>query len=193
MNVNEQMMLATAHKEYYGKLVVWCRKLINHDPELVDSVEDWVQEAFCRALVADDLPTHANMYGWFLVTCTHIAKNAIQRKGVRHKHLSTQLDAPEALPAADQQASVVTRIDNEDKRQLLNEIVKALTPTEAEVFQGVFVAEDKAESVAKQKGKQVSAIKATIRRIRKKARHIREKNKYQFFLLLMVSFYLLCS
>lgn len=190
---HKQMMYVTIHREYYDKLVSWCRHYISNDPELVDYVEDWVQEAFYRALKDRKFPAHSNKYGWFLVACMHLADNAMQRKGVRHKHISIHLDAPEALPFADIMARVDGWMDKEELLALLEEIVKTLTPTEIEIYQDVLVAEGKAEAVATQKGKSVDAIKATICRIRKKARKIRDTKKFNLFFLLMVSFYFLCS
>lgn len=176
-----QMMYITMHREYYDKLVSWCRNYISNDPELVDYVEDWVQEAFYRALKDRKFPAHPNKYGWFLVACMHLADNAMQRKGVRHKHISIHLDAPKVLPIADTLARVDGWMDKEELQMLIVEIVKTLTPTEIEIYQDVLVAEEKAEAVAAQKGKSVDAIKATIRRIRNKARKVRDTNKFYLF------------
>lgn len=116
-----QMMYITMHREYYDKLVSWCRNYISNDPELVDCVEDWVQEAFYRALKDRKFPTHPNKYGWFLLTCTHLAESAMQRKGVRHKHISIHLNAPGALPAMDPLASVDGWMDEEELWALMEE------------------------------------------------------------------------
>lgn len=195
MEEYEQMMYITLHREYFDKLVLWCINYVNNDPDLRPHAEDWVQEAFYRAVKdRKKFIPHQNKYGWFLSTCKHIADNAMQRKGVRNRHTAIHLDAPDAPPVADTISKIDTWIDREASRAIINRVLSTLTPAELEVYQDVFVGEEKAEDVAERMGKPLSAIKATIRRIRKKARKIREIHRMNNFLLMVVvSFLFLCS
>lgn len=194
MDEQDQMTYIELHRKYFDKLVMWCMNYVNNDPDLRPQTEDWVQEAFYRAVKnKKKFLAHKNKYGWFLITCKHIADSAMQRKGVRHRHTAIYLNAPYAPSITDTISNIDAWMDREESRAIINRVLSSLTPTELEIFHEVFVGEEKAEDVAKRKGKPLSTIKATIRRIRRKARKIRKIFRANYFLLLVVSFLSLCS
>ena len=42
MDSREQELFITLHRDYFKRLVVWCRAYVNNDSELRQSAEDWV-------------------------------------------------------------------------------------------------------------------------------------------------------
>lgn len=191
---HEQEMYIKLHQEYFDKLVMWCICYVNNDPDLRHHAEDWVQEAFYRAIKdRRKFIPHPNKYGWFVCTCKHIADNAMQRKGVRNRRTAFHIDAPDAPSVADTLSRLDAWLDKEESDDIIVRVLSTLTPMQHEIFQEVIVAEEKAEVVANRKGKPLSAIKGIIRKIRKKARKIRDMNQMNYFFLLVVSFHFLCS
>ena len=97
MDRQEERMLVDMHRDNFDDLVLWCRNYVRYDSELLQYAEDWVQEAFFRAIKdKTNLTDHENRVGWFTTTCKHIAGNALQSKDVRDKHIIYYIDSPDA-------------------------------------------------------------------------------------------------
>ena len=170
MNNQELDLFIDLHRKYFQRLVLWCQSYINFDSELRHYAEDWVQEAFLRAInhKGKFIP-HPNKYGWLVVTCEHIVKNAIDRRNTRREHDSFSIDADNLSPVSAGKTQVDKWIESEASKDKINSIISRLTSYEAAVFSEIFINREKEATVATKYEKSLSAIKATIRRIRKKA------------------------
>jgi len=175
MDDHEHILFIKLYNEYFDNLVLWCQSYVNFNSELKYYAEDWVHEAFVRAIKdKDTFITHENQYGWLVVACRHIADNAIQRRDVRRKHTTFSIDAPTAPDVVDLKASIDRWVETEFAADTLNAILKTLTTQELDIYNEIFVNDAKEAEAAAKFDKPLSAIKATVRRIRRKARSFRD-------------------
>jgi DNA-directed RNA polymerase specialized sigma subunit, sigma24 homolog len=178
MDSQERTFFISLHQMYYDRLVSWCQSYVPYDSELKHYVEDWVQEAFFRAMNnKKKFMAHPNKYGWLVLACKHVADNDIQRKITRCKHNQFSLDEPAAPSVIDVKARVDKWIDTEASQEMIASVLSRLTPHERDICNDVLVNKVKEATVAIKFQKSLSAIKDTVHRIRKKARLYREEEK----------------
>lgn len=172
MYSQEDQLLIDMHHKYFKVLVVWCRKYVGYDPELRQYAEDWAQEAFCLAVKEKmKFVAHENKLEWLLNSCKHIANNALRRRGVRNKHVTFSIDSPNAPPIEDMAARVEHWEDREEREATIQKIISVLTENEMAVFIDSFLEGSTQDDTAKKLDKSEDAVKATVRRIRGKAKN----------------------
>ena len=185
MDRQEEKMLADMHSEYFDDLVLWCRNYVRFDSELLQYAEDWVQEAFFRAIKDKvEFSAHENKMGWLTTTCKHIASNAIQKKDARDKYIIFYIDSPDVPPIEDISGRIEDWENQEDRKATIRKVASMLTKNEADVFYDYFLERLSLADIAMKRGKSLEAIKATIRRIRRKVQSdYRNENLIIFFLI----------
>ena len=170
MDSQEEQMLNDMHHEYFDDLVLWCRNYVRFDSELLQYAEDWVQEAFFRAIKDTiNFTTHENKKGWLTTTCKHIASSALKMRVVRDKHIIYYIDSPNAPPIEGTSGRIEDWENNEEGRAAICKVVSLLTKNEADVFNDYFLEGLSQAEIAIKRGKSLVAIRSTIRRIRRKA------------------------
>lgn len=177
------------HEEHFDFLVKLCIHYVGNDSELRHNAEDWVQEAFWRAvMIGDDFVHHKNKLGWLINTCKHYADNDIKRRRVRAKNVGVYLDAPKSQQVEDVTARVDKWAQRVDTKDLLAKVTSVLTEKEYAIYQDYFIEGMSENDVAGKHEKPVSAVKATVRRIRNKGKKLLSGNKFMIFLVCVVSF-----
>lgn len=174
-NLRQEALYDALHRNHFDSLVKFCRNYVNNDPELKHYAEDWVQEAFRRALKARKVFAGDNSdYAWLVVTCKHVADNALQRKKTRTERHGAPLDGPLGESIEDVASSLDCWAMKEHSIDQIDRIRAVLTKAELDVFEQHFSERMTTKAIATNSGKPESAVKAAIRRIREKARRIDE-------------------
>lgn len=163
------------YREHFDMLIKWCHHYVGYDPALISEAEDWVHEAFRRAIRAKrKFLDSYSQYGWLVLTCRHIIDNDLQKKAVRDKRHCLFLDDPNRVPVEDTNARLEKWAEREAQAVLMSRIVGMLSRGEHKVYDEYFVQGKSEQEVADAVGKPLSAVKAAIRRIRKKAQKARD-------------------
>lgn len=172
------------HKQYFDRLVWWCRNYVNGDPDLKDNAEDWVQEAFYRAL-KDPVKfiAHEKKYAWLVLTCKHIIDNDFQKRHVRRKHTQFNIDGPNALPIEDVTTKIEVFIEAEHSTDVIKKVISMLTKSEKDIFYDVFIDNMPTKATAKKQNKSQGAVKSALRRIRAKAKKVSDSDYFRNYII----------
>lgn len=175
MTEKEQAKFDEMHQEHFDSLVYWGLDYINYNPALRNDVEDWAQEAFKRAVKdKDKFLSSDSQIGWLIVACKHVADNALQRKKVRDDRHGISIDDPNGPSVEDVRAGFDRWAAKKEADTILTKVSKILTDNEHNVYEKNFLEGLSEQEVAEELGKPLSAVKAAKRRIRGKAKKVRE-------------------
>lgn len=175
MSEQERTLFDELHTKHFDTLVHWCLSHVGYKSELRNDAEDWAQEAFKRAIKdKDKFLGSENQLAWLITACKHISGNAFQRKAVRDREKDNLINGPSKPSTDDLQASFNAWTIKVAATDVIDQVTELLTCEEHKVYKKYFVEDLSEKEVSESIGKPVSAIKATIRRIRKKAGKIDE-------------------
>lgn len=167
---NRREQLTKLYEEHFDFLVKYCMRQVGYAPELRGLAEDWSQEAFFVAIQrGDTFLNHPNPRAWLINTCRRKIYNHI-RKGQRHGAKKVfSIDAYVEPSIEDRNERIERWMEKKEASTHIQEICALLTDNEFAVFMEHFENELTSKEVADKLQKTESAIKAAIRRIRKKS------------------------
>lgn len=179
--------LNACHKKYYDALIVRARSHAGKGTLSQDQLEDCVIETL---EIAWDrygrLRHHPSMLGWMTRTVYNKIDSIIARASARGERRAVCVDDESVRQIVDVKETqrLEEWIEREANREIIDRIISTLTQSEKEIFDQVFVQEKKAGQIARETGATLGSIRATIRRIRKKARKLRRNKIFGWMLFL---------
>lgn len=165
---------------YYDELIIRGNSYIHNDSILKNYVEDCVLEAYELAWKKGQvLQVHPSILGWLTKTVYNKLDNVKTSASVRMARTSLDYETEQAHSISDPDAQRQLELwyTNHEHQESLNKILSTLTKSEQEIFDDYFTRQLKIKQIASRRGVSLAAIKATIRRIRKKAYRIKQ-NKF---------------
>jgi len=170
--------LSRLYEEYYDYLVKYCMRRVGYAPELRSLAEDWSQDAFQVALIKGDaFLNHPNHRAWLIITCERKILHHIEKEKRRGTKRAYEIDAQDEPMIEDCNSRVDRSTERKEAASYLHEICEMMSDDEYAVYMDHFENELTVKDVAAKHGKSENAIKAAIRRIRRKARNfLNDKN-----------------
>lgn len=174
MSVRERNRWINAcYERYYDILIVRVRAYIGNEAVLRNEVEDYVLEAFEIAWEKyDTIKDHPSILGWLTKAAYNRVDNKRQLASVRMEKTAVRLDSDMPFEIEDTQA--LRRLEmwheKEANQKKINQILEMLSSNEKEIFEDYFVRGKRAKTIQAERGMTLEGVRATIRRIRKKAR-----------------------
>lgn len=184
----QKVVLDELYEKYYDMLVLRCYYWINYNAELMPYVEECVQDTFLLALKRQRLlQRHPNITGWLFCTCHNRLRNIIHthyNRQRKHAYSLNEDKFPELHDPCDSFAAFESECAYND---LLDELYRALLPSDAELAKAFFVEGVSVKSLAKRNGTTEGAVRNRIYRIRKRLKALLQ-SFMQIFLCICVTF-----
>lgn len=171
------------HDQFYDTLVIRGNSYINNDAVLRNHIEDCVSETFELAWKKyRKLVNHPYILGWLTKTLYNKIDNLNVKVSTRNSRTHLSIDYDKGVEIIDKDAWI--RVEEffirEERQETLALIVEQLTDKETEVYEDYFVNGIRAKDIQSRRGMSLEAVRATIRRIRAKAKKISRKNIFCF-------------
>ncbi len=165
---------------YYDRVRKYARRFVCWNRAWLPLADDCVQETFEKAMRQHEkLAGHPNPYGWLLRTCRNLLLDRLRRERGRSA-AAGGAKAPQAAVTLEDFQRWVSRLETLDG---LKALLERLTEREREVYHAYFAMGRSAEETARERGISGGAVRAAVRRIRKKARGLREAGLMGIILL----------
>lgn len=176
---------------YYDQLRLLCMSHFNYRSEYLPYVDDCIQNAFLAAYRKRGLlAKHPNPYAWLANACIKQCLSYIRRNDIHCRIMGKPVPLDEQQCTACIQDDIIRWINQNDAKQRLHRIYSHLTDKEQIVYTEYFQRNRKAAQIADDYGLSVTAVYASIQRIRKKAL------KYEgiiIFFVIWTKFLFVCS
>lgn len=168
---------------YYDRVRKYARRFVGCNRAWLPLAEDCVQETFEKAMRQHEkLAGHPNPCGWLLRTCRNLLLDRLRRE--RGRSAADGAEAPQAAVTRERVLEDfqrwVSRLETLDG---LKTLLQRLTKREREVYHAYFAMGRSAEETAREHGISGDAVRAAVKRIRKKARGLREAGLMGIILL----------
>lgn len=178
MTIKEKF-IEDCYQQYYELLLSICRKKMNNNPIYSDLINSCIQDTFVLAYqLYDDIIEYANIRAWLIRTCMNrlIPYARLLRNRVEHEAFS--FDDTDRLRMCELYACYVDE-DNErgEVCAFIAAVIQELSRREEIIFRAYFLEGLLLTDIAKQQKCSVGTIKATIYRIRKKAKKVQKSFK----------------
>lgn len=188
MNKECNKLLEDLYHQYYESVYSLCLVVADFDPTAHQLIEDCIHDAFIKAIIYYDRYKHyKNPMGWIARVATNKLKSDLAKEK-RHAKV-TPIYSPEKLAAM---ALPTDEIDSElrqkDVSRKIAQIYDMLTPQEKTIFVAYFLEDKSVDQTAKDTGLSVNSVRAGVRRIRQKARSVKD---FDNFLILWCLFHFL--
>lgn len=171
----KEKFIEDCYQQYYSFLWNLCQKKVAGNPCYLDLVNTCIQDTFLLAYQSyDSLVHHNNIRAWLTRTCLNrlLPYAQLQRKRMGHEAYS--LDDPQKLKLFDPfEYSFTEALENNEAISFINEFLPLLSEQECNIFRSYFLEELPIIHIATIYGCSIGTIKATINRIRKKARKMK--------------------
>lgn len=156
--------------QYQSMLRTICWRYVGYERLFADMIDDSILDTFVQAYSSYEcLRSHPNVQGWLITTCLNRLKPRISQVRSREKHCAFSIDDHQAPQLSSGEAWEERNILQLDARDQIDELYKALTETERHVFQEHYVQGFTLKEVARHQHKSLASVKASLRRIKKKA------------------------
>lgn len=187
MNHERDILLEQLYMKYYDAVYRQCLSLVKYNPAYYPLVEDCIQDAFLQA-VEDyaEYKNYKNPIGWII----RVAQNKVKSKyrdELRHSKVISPLDQAEGADVAFSVDSIESFTDRQETIETIAKIYHMLSEQEKEVFIAYFLKDMGQKETSSATGLSENSVRATIRRIRKRAR----LSKFVNFLHFLGAFFLL--
>lgn len=162
------------YEKYYDPLLARARSYAGRDTLMRNELEDLVLETFEIAWNRyDELRDHPNMMGWLTVVIRNKLDNFNTRGSTRMARRTLSMDEEKTCFIEDQEATrrLEAWYEQEEHREKIDLLLDLLTMNEREIFEEYFICRKHAPDIQRKTGLPLSSIRATIRRIRKKAKN----------------------
>lgn len=156
--------------QYHSMLRTLCWRYVEYERVFADMIDESILDTFMQAYLSYDcLRNHPNVQGWLITTCFNRLKPRIMQVRRREKHRAFSLDDPQAPPLSSGDAWDEKNILRLDAREQIDQLYATLTETERQIFQEHFVQGFTLHEVAHHRHRSLASVKASLRRIKKKA------------------------
>ncbi|MDO5377183.1 MAG: sigma-70 family RNA polymerase sigma factor [Clostridia bacterium] len=163
------------YEQYFDSLMARARCYAGGDALVRNELEDCVNEAFEIAWRNyEELRNHPCMIGWLTKTTYNRIDNFSTRGSTRIARRSVSIDSETTKDLEDREAArrLESWAEQEEHRALIERIIRMLTQSEKEIFDHYFIHGRTAPDIMEQTGYSLGRVRATIRRIRKKAKNV---------------------
>lgn len=163
------------HDQYYDILVVRGNSYINNDTVLRNHIEDCVSETFELAWKKNKkLVNHPYILGWLTKTLYNKIDNLSAKVSTRNSRTHLSIDYEKGVEIIDRDAWIKAEefFVHEEQQEMLARIVEQLTEKETEVYEDYFINGIRAKDIQSRRDMSLEAVRATIRRIRAKAKKV---------------------
>lgn len=185
---HQEQYLTELYDQYFSRLFIVAMGFFDYDPRYEPIVTECVQDVFVKATRCyEELVNHPNVGGWLMEACKHRLRNAKRRQISEKKKTAFSIDSSKYLLVEDPGATIDLWINQHDNQALIDEISRILIGKESTVFVDYFQSEMKEKDVAEKNHMTLAGVKATIRRIREKAKRIKPSNMLFFFIWVSLS------
>lgn len=178
--------IVSLYDKYHDLLLRWCYRYCSYDPELAGMAEDFVQDAFVKALnQPEKVAHHPKPLAWLIVACKNSIMNFVSRRKTKRKHGAVSYTLDANSPVEDKRERIEEWAEAEDTKEFLDEILAILTDAELDVYHDYFIQGLTIAETARKRKKSIAAVKDILHKIREKARSLRDRD--HIFLLFFCS------
>lgn len=185
MNHERNVLLGQLYAQYYDAVYHQCLSIIDYNPRYYPLVEDCVQDAFVQAVVDyHEYKDYNNPIGWIV----RVAQNKVKSKfrdELRHAKVVSPLFPGQSEDATFSVCSVDDELARRDTIEQIVRIYNRLTDHEKKVFIAYFLNDMSQKETAESTGLTENSVRAAVKRIRKRARSMRNTD----FLLFIGAFF----
>lgn len=178
MTVREKF-IEDCYQQYYELLLNICRKKVNNNPIYSDLINSCIQDTFVLAYqLYDDIAEYANIRAWLIRTCMNrlIPYASLLRNRVEREAFS--FDDSDRLRMCELYVyDVNEESEREDACASIVAVIQELSKREEIIFRAYFLEGLLLTDIARQQKCSIGTIKATIYRIRKKAKKVQKSFK----------------
>ena len=173
MDRDAEAELAQLYEEQYVSILRKCLSTVDEKKRHLPLVEDCVQEAFAKAVECyDEIRDYENPAGWIAAVTIHRLNNELAKER-RHIRIAPPL-SPEELEFVAAPEGIDDFLHQADTREKLYKIYAAQSPDDKRIFEAYFCEDKSAAEISRDMGKTIETILSCIKRIRNKARKIRD-------------------
>lgn len=177
------------YERYYPMLEAMCEGKVNRDDSYRELIDNCLQDVFLLASQSyDQLRDHPNIEAWLKKACNNRLIPYV--KLLREKQrITSSLETVSEWQLGNEPDVGERSIIKLSANELIAELTTILSAQERQVFVSYFMQEKTIAETAKSQGASTGAVKATINRIRNKAKKLKNRENQNFFVL-MLSFWL---
>lgn len=174
MNEEKNRLLEDLYQKYYDAVFRWCFQEIHFQACYIPLIEDCIHDAFRKAIVCyEEYKDYMNPMGWIAKAARNCFLSELRKQKNRSSQASLKKIVTEQAMSRDLYLSDFERwLEQEECKEKLDAILAILTDQERIIFDAYFRDDLSVSQTVEQTGLSDGAVKATIARIRKKARQI---------------------
>lgn len=185
MHHERNVLLDQLYAQYFDIIYRQCLSIVEYNPRYYPLVEDCVQDAFLQALVDyDEYKDYKNPIGWIV----RVAQNKVKSKfrdELRHAKVVSTLLPGQSEDMAFSVCAVDEELARRDTIEQIARIYNKLTDHEKKVFIAYFLNDMSQKETAESTGLTENSVRAAVKRIRKRARSMKNID----FLLFLGAFF----
>lgn len=180
--VNDQF-IEELYRNYCEELHRYCAMQFHFAPAYMPIVDDIVQEVFIKAYRnRKELQAHSNQMGWLCITCKNMCRSIVRRDLRRKELTGVAVPLDDCNDYAQRLDDIMRWIEKQEDQEVLEELKKTLTVTEAHVYKAYYEEGHSDQETADTLGMTRVAVRVVLQRIRNKA-------KKHDFLIILCLFY----
>jgi len=175
-------LLTSLYEKHYDYLIKMACRYVGYDQSYFSFIEDCEQDVFVEATESySKLKNHPNLLGWLIKACQFRLLHEREKRVRRRTTTVFSTDILDNLSVSEGIDIIRQWNDREDARANLDAIFIVLTEKERHVYEDYFIGGMSEAKVAHKQNVEVSAVKATIRRIRHKSKSLAAKTDRHYF------------
>lgn len=165
--------------QYYSTLRTICWRYVEYERIFADVIDESILDTFMQAYLSYDcLRNHPNVQGWLITACFNRLKPRIMQLRRHEKHRAFSFDDPQASHISSDDTWNDKNVLRLSAREQIDQLYATLTETERQVFQEHFVQGFTLHEVAHRQHRSIASVKASLRRIKKKANNQKNQNNF---------------
>ncbi len=165
----KEQFLEDCYRRYYPFLLQLCRREVGGNRLYVDMVDTCIQDTFLLAYRAyEEIKDYDYLRAWLVRTCMNRLIPYVKLQKQRQTHEAFSLDDEQA--PRDETLSQSPDADREDGAEALQALWDSLAPREKVIFHHHFIEGHTPEETAELAHCSPGTVRATVFRIRKKAK-----------------------
>lgn len=154
-----------------------CRKKTGYDPLLTDLIDECIQDTFVIAVENyESIKMHPNIRGWLVRTCMNRLLPAVEKQRRYQRMVECSIDDP-SLKECPFESTLEGTYESHNHKQFLDLLISSLSYEEFNIYEEYFLHRLTMKQIAQQYHTNINHIKNIIKRIRRKAKKMRNQDE----------------